>query len=130
MRFCGDILVTDPCYIVLSNEDWVDSRFGECLEELGLETFLTFDRGDAVGAQLINRKSGEFLGSFCTDSGMVSVMLLSEALAYNPEFPQTLAKHCYAIVRAFDGVIERVELEDEYWMLEGKGNIDFCTVFQ
>lgn len=129
MNFCGDIIVTDPCYIVLSNEDWVDSQFGECLEELGFETFLTFDRGDSVGEKLINRKNGEVLGNFCTDSCMVSVMLLSELLEYNPEFSESLANHCYTIVRDFDGVIERVDLEDGYWMLEGRGNIEFCTVF-
>ena len=130
MHFCGDIVITDPCYIVLSNEDWVDSQFGESLGELGFKTFLTFDRGDSVGESLIDRRNGEVLGRFCTDSCMVSVMLLSEVVEYNPAFSETLAKHCYTIVKDFDGVVEQVELEDGYWMLSGKGNIDFCTEFQ
>lgn len=33
MRFRGGIIITDPCCIMLSNEDWLDSQFGECLEE-------------------------------------------------------------------------------------------------
>ena len=79
---------------------------------------------------MIDRRNGEVLGRFCTDSCMVSVMLLSEIVEYNPAFSETLAKYCYTIVKDFDGIVEQVELEDGYWMLSGKGNIDFCTEFQ
>lgn len=130
MKFDGDILITDPCYIIRSESgnDWADCEYGEELDEIGIPTFFTSENGDSVGTVIKNCSSGEILGNFCSDSGMVSVMLLSEVLAYNPDYNKRLSKNCYTVIHDFHGSVERVDAEDgEYWMLVGKGNIDFTT---
>lgn len=39
MEFKGDIIITDPCYIIKDNEDndWKKCGYGECMEALGIE---------------------------------------------------------------------------------------------
>lgn len=130
MRFIGDIIITDPSYIVRSSNDWENCEYGRELSELGIKTFLTSDNGDMVGQSIKDCNSGEKLGTFCTDSGMVSVMLLPEVLAYNPEYSKRLSKNCYTIIKDFDGEVKRIDIENDdnqYWAFVGKGNVDFKT---
>lgn len=39
MEFKGDVIITDPCYIIKDNEnnDWKKCGYGECMEALGIE---------------------------------------------------------------------------------------------
>lgn len=39
MEFKGDVIITDPCYIIKDNEnnDWKRCGYGECMEALGIE---------------------------------------------------------------------------------------------
>ncbi|MBE6638040.1 MAG: hypothetical protein E7616_01080 [Ruminococcaceae bacterium] len=128
MEFKGDIIITDPCYIVKDDCDWGDCEYGEALEMLGINTYFTTDGGDCVGNLIVNTDNKEVLGEFCSDSSMVSVMLLDEVLVYNPTCLDNLGRHCYTIVKSFEGMVERIEIdddEDQYWALVGKGNINF-----
>lgn len=131
MKFDGDILITDPCYIIRteSKNDWADCGYGEKLDEIGIPTFFTSKNGDLVETVIKSCHSDEVLGNFCSDSGMVSVMLLSEVLAYNPDYNKRLSKECYTIIHDFHGSVERVNIQDsKYWKLVGKGNINFTTI--
>ena len=131
MKFYGDIVITDPVYIVKDDCDWGKCEYGEALEMLGINTFFTTGNGDSVGNLIVNTDTKEILGEFGSDSCMVSVMLLDELLAYNPTCLDKLEQHCYTILKGFDGTIERIEIEDEeddqYWALVGKGSINFIT---
>lgn len=41
MFFPGDIVITDPCYIVKNSADWSDCGYGQALDALGISTFLS-----------------------------------------------------------------------------------------
>ena len=131
MKFKGDIIITDPVYIVKDDCDWGECEYGEALEMLGIHTYFTTGNGDSVGNLIVNTDTKEILGELGSDSCMVSVMLLDELLTYSPTCLDKLEKHCYTILKGFDGTIERIEIEDEeddqYWALVGKGNINFIT---
>ncbi len=131
MEFKGDIIITDPVYIVKDDCDWGECEYGEALEMLGINTYFTTGNGDSVGNLIVNTDTKKVLGEFGSDSCMVSVMLLDELLAYNPTCLDKLGQHCYTILKGFDGTVERIEIEDEeddqYWALVGKGSINFIT---
>lgn len=64
-----------------------------------------------VGQSIKDCNSGETLGTFCADFGMVSVILLPEVLAYNPEYSKHLSKKCYTIIKGFDGEVKRIDIK-------------------
>ena len=55
MKFKGDILITDPCYIIrdgndgfkegITKDDWKHSEYGENLSNLGITDYLTENSG-------------------------------------------------------------------------------------
>lgn len=90
--FDGDIIITDPCYIIrhkdgLFDDDWGACDYGDRMERLGIKNYLTHDTiyGD-WGCTVFDTDSNEKIGNFCADAGLVSVFLLDEVLAYNPSF--------------------------------------------
>lgn len=96
MEFDGDIIITDPCYIMraehhgtspLTDDDWKACNYGAHMDVLGIHNYMTRDTlyGD-WGCTVYDTDSHEPLGSFCADAGLVSVFLLEEVLAYNPDF--------------------------------------------
>ena len=151
MKFKGDIIITDPCYIMraehhgtkpITKDDWVSCEYGENMEVLGIKNYLTRDTiyGD-WSCTTFNTGNNEKLGEFCADAGLVSVFLLDEVLAYNPEFNDHLNKPwTTTLIKDFDGDIEikvcefsnydednNEEVEDEEVRVIGKGNINFYT---
>lgn len=92
-EFDGDIIITDPGYVVKSpadnniENDWFVSECGYDLEKLGIQSYMTRDTlyGD-WSCTTYNSDTGVKLGNFCADGGLVSVILLEELLKYNPEF--------------------------------------------
>ena len=131
MKFNGDILITDPMYIIRKGDDgendWYDCEFGDKLSNLGIKNFLTVS-GDLVGAKVVSNDTNEVLGEFCSDSAAVSVMLLSEVLAYNPKYSDELKKYpnTGTIIKDFNGDIKAIRSEDSISFV-GKGNINFHT---
>lgn len=87
-EFDGDIIITDPCYITRDG-DWSAEGcdYGSEMQRLGLDHSMTRDTiyGD-WGCTVYDDNTGEKLGEFCADAGMVGVFLLDEVLAYNPIF--------------------------------------------
>ena len=139
MKFQGDIIITDPMYIIPNDceADWHDCEYGENMEILGISTFITHDMGDRAGEELLDGELYEQgikkkIGAFCHDSCMVSVMLLSEVLAYNPAALDDLGKHCYTIIKDFDGEVTIEEFEEdpetcECWRFRFQGNKHLVT---
>lgn len=58
MKFQGDIIITDPMYILPHNEkggeDWHACEYGENMEALGITTYITHDKGDRAGEELLD----------------------------------------------------------------------------
>jgi len=92
MEFDGDIIITDPCYIIrkldeITNNDWAYCNCGSHMEVLGINHYMTRDTlyGD-WSCTTYNTDTKEKIGSFCADAGLVSVFLLDEVLKYNPYY--------------------------------------------
>lgn len=96
MEFDGDIIITDPCYIMraehhgtapLTDNDWDACECGDKMEVLGIHHYMTRDTlyGD-WGCTVFNTDTEKAIGEFCADAGLVSVFLLDEVLKYNPDF--------------------------------------------
>ena len=43
MEFDGDIIITDPCYIMKEDDDWATCAYGENMEALGITHYMTRD---------------------------------------------------------------------------------------
>jgi hypothetical protein len=134
MYFKGDIIITDPVYIMKCEEDWQRCEYGTNLESLHICTYISSEHGDEIGLDVISLDTSEKLGEFCSDSGMVSVMLLNEVRKYNSAFNQDLERHCYTIVKNFEGEVQLFEMEendgtDQSLYFMGKGNKNFRTDF-
>jgi hypothetical protein len=182
MKFKGDIIITDPCYILKhsddnrSDHDWDRCNYGQNMGVLGIKNFLTSDteygdwscstvKDSLESAELIaklneiyfnffrdyndakvyktaeNRKkmleeyeakraemeNDLILGKFCADAGLVSVFLLSEVLAYNPDFDYHINRPwTTTLIKDFDGDVE-ITHRDGGVSVVGKGNINFYT---
>ena len=94
-EFDGDIIITDPCYIIrnengITKNDWHYCEYGEYMERLGIKNYLTHDTiyGD-WGCTVFDSDTKKPLGRFCADAGLVSVFLLHEVLAYRQKLTQT-----------------------------------------
>lgn len=147
MRFKGDIIITDPCYIIrkeneLTEDDWWACDYGENMEELGIRNYLC--RNTIYGdwsCTTFRTENDEVLGEFCADAGLVAVFLLDEVLKYNPNFDyHTKRTWTTTLIKDFDGDIElsvvpftyidedtNEECEDREVRVIGTGNINFYT---
>ena len=153
MKFKGDIIITDPCYIIrakhhgtvpLAKDDWEACDYGRDMEVFNITTYLTDDTGCGDwSCKTINKDTEQVLGEFCADSGMVSVFLLDEVLKYNPDFDYHLNRpHTTTLIKDFDGDItidyvsyqysedDNKTYESEEVRVIGIGNINFYTTGQ
>ena len=131
MEFDGDIIITDPCYILNHDpahydNDWEKCFWGENLEELGIVHAISRDTifGD-WSCSVYNTKTRRKMGEFCADSGMVAVMDLKEVLAYNPSFDyHKKRKWTTTLIPNFKGTVQFVVKEEPY-KHNGKEYIDY-----
>lgn len=119
MEFDGDIIITDPCYIIrakhhgtepLTKDDWDSCCYGEEMEVLGIKKYMTRDTlyGD-WSCTTFNTDTEEPIGEFCADAGLVSVFDLAEVLSYNPDFNyHTERKWTTTLVKNFKGTVQFV----------------------
>ena len=118
--FKGDILITDPCYIMREDkkDDWGICCYGYDMEKLGINHYMTRDTlyGD-WGCTTYNLDTEEKIGEFCADAGLVSVFLLDEVLKYNPNYDWHMTKPCTAtVIKDFKGTVEFVvKYQDGYY---------------
>ena len=155
MKFKGDIIITDPCYIMraehhgtkpLTKNDWEYCCYGSMMEVFGFTNYLCRDTiyGD-WSCTTVNSDTGEKLGEFCADAGLVAVFLLDEVLAYNPDFDYHIERPwTTTLIKDFDGEVEFVvkhiegvcEEDTDWWKkgdkweddvveVVGKGNVNF-----
>ena len=120
--------------IVKCKEDWHRCEYGKNLETLNICTYITSGHGDKIGSDVVSLDKPKKLGEFCSDSCMVSIMLLNEVRKYNLNFDKELGTHCYAIIKDFEGEVELLEMEeddgtDQRLYFVGKGNKNFRTDF-
>lgn len=124
-------------------DDWELCNYGENMQVLGIENFLTRDTmyGD-WSCTTYESNTGKVLGEFCADAGLVSVFLLDEILKYNPKFNYHIEKpYTTTWIKDFEGDVEikivDVEYENEdddgvYQEKEvrviGNGNVNFFTL--
>lgn len=119
MEFDGSIIITDPCYIIraehhgtksLTDDDWESCDYGSNMEALGIKKYMTRDTlyGD-WSCTTFNTDTGEPIGEFCADAGLVSVFDLSEVLAYNPDFDYHIQrKWTTTLIENFKGTVQFV----------------------
>ena len=131
MNFDGDIIITDPCYIIrdehhgtkpLHEDDWGYCEYGENMEALGINNYICRDTlyGDwSCTTYDLNTKKP--IGEFCADAGMVAVFDLKEVLEYNPDFDYHLNKKwTTTLIKNFKGTVQFVVEEDGYGDYEVK----------
>ena len=121
VEFDGDIIITDPCYIIKSGKsnDWQDSEYGDDLTILGINNFITRDTlyGD-WSCTTFNTDTKRKIGNFCADAGMVSVILLEDVLKYNPDFNYHIEKPwTTTLIKNFKGTVQFV-VKEVSWTLD------------
>lgn len=134
MEFDGDIIVTDPCYIMrakhhgtipMYENDWEESEYGYNMEKLGIHNYMTRDTlyGD-WSCTVYNTDTKEEIGEFCADAGIVSVINLDEVLKYNPDFDYHINKPwTTTLIKNFKGTVQFVvEMECGIFKVKVIGN--------
>lgn len=114
-NFDGDIIITDPCYIIRDDDGWERSNHGDNMEAIGIHNHITHDTlyGD-WSCTTFNSDTKEKIGEFCADAGRVSVLLLDEVMKYNPEFDYHINKPwTTTLIKDFRGVVEFVVVHEE-----------------
>lgn len=139
MRFDGDIVITDPCYLIKDrdavnncrDDDWDLCLYGDDMGALGFETFVVEETG--VGdwsCKVFNTDTDEEVGEFCADAGLVGVFLLSEIQKYNPHFVTWAQTHpwCATVIYDFHGDAGVEWADEDYVHVYGRGNVNFCSM--
>lgn len=119
IEFDGDIIITDPCYIMKSDnnrDDWFTSDFGRKMEPFGFTKYIT--RSTLYGdwsCTTYDADTEKYIGEFCADAGLVSVFLLDEVLKYNPEFDYHInRKWTTTWIKNFKGTVQyKVHVDEE-----------------
>lgn len=117
-------------------DDFEKSNYGYNMDVLGFTKYMTHDTLYGDWSCTTYNSNLEPIGNFCADAGLVSVFLLDEVMAYNPDYKPK--SHTATIIKDFEGEINMwvfSEIEDEntapfeYEELRiiGNGNIDFFT---
>lgn len=130
MRFNGDIIITDPCYLMKddNNEDWEKCKYGDNLEILGIDHYLCESTiyGD-WSCTVYDRDSGKKIGQFCADAGLVCVCLLDQVLKYNPKYDDHInSLFSTTLIKNFDGDVS-IECDGEEVSVVGAGNVKFYS---
>lgn len=133
VKFNGDIIITDPCYVVvddLDRDDWKRCGYGSDMGALGIHNCIVEDTiyGD-WSCTTFNQETGDALGNFCADSGQVGVFDLAEILRYNPQYRDHIDKlWTTTLVKNFNGVVRIEKVVDpdnepwgDYITVVGKG---------
>lgn len=132
VEFDGNIIITDPCYILKDGEshrdDWEKCGYGSEMENLGITHYMTRDTiyGD-WSCSVYNMNTRRKIGEFCADAGLVSVFLLDEVLKYNPQFDYHInRKWTTALIKNFKGTVQFV-VEEEPYEYDGEQYVDYCV---
>lgn len=128
MKFQGDLMITDPAYVAKDAEDWAKCGYGDHMDRLGLNTWLsalvTEGEEDLCGWSMDGKTC---YGTFVTDSGVATAFLLEEILGYDPDFDEHLACPENVLwIPGFDGEITVKGQGEDQWF-EATGSHSFTT---
>lgn len=120
MQFDGDIIITDPCYLIryengITDNDWGYCQYGDKMRVLGLENSIVRDTlyGD-WSCTMFDIETEEPVGEYCADAGLVGVFMLDEVLKYNPEFDYHIEKSWTTTwIKNCKGIAQFIEVADE-----------------
>lgn len=125
-NFKGTIIIGDPCEMVVSEDDWQRTKWGEKMHLIGFNKYISFEF-EEDRPNVINYDSKEILGTYCTDSCMICIVYLDDLLKYNPTFNQHIEyPENWVVIKDFNGKI-RVKVKNDYPIVVGKGNVNFYT---
>jgi len=154
MKFKGDIIITDPCYLMKqipwpnrdnfdTNEqydlaigeyhrldDWEKCEYGDSMHVLGFTNYIVEPTMYGDWSCTTFDSYGKKLGNFCADAGLVGVFLLDEVLKYNPEYDDHIKNpRAVTLIKDFDGDvhIEYDPEEDEMTVLGHSTQLSFFT---
>ena len=110
--FSGDLILSDPAYLVKSNADWLLILPGSDTQRTVLD------------------ENGRKIGTFCTDSSLFCICDLAQVLEYHPDFLSKNEKYpgTFCIVRDFDGEVSLTNDENGNLQFIGTGKNAFRTV--
>jgi hypothetical protein len=122
------VVITDPCYVEKEGDNYWN------FEESGPYDFIM--RSTLYGdwsCTTVDTDTGEKLGDFCADAGMVAVFEMEDLKKYNPEMEDWCKEHswCATVIPNFTGDVQiKVGISegkyyDFYCYVEGRGNINF-----
>lgn len=117
--FDGDIIITDPCYILTEKDRNNDDLNLYKLNSLGITNYLVEDTiyGDwscTVFSEDIINKDSKVLGHFCADVSLVAVLDLNDVLKYNPNFDYHINRPwTTTLIKDFKGTVQIVKEEDK-----------------
>lgn len=125
-NFNGTIIIGDPCEMIVSEDDWQRTKWGEKMHLIGFNKYISFEC-EEDSPNVINYDSKEILGTYCTDSCMICIVYLDDLLKYNPTFNNHIEypESC-TVIKNFNGKI-RVKVKKGYPIVVGKGNVNFYT---
>ena len=142
--FHGDIIITDPCYIIPDDkpDDWQKSCHGDDMFCLGFRNYLceTTLSGDwycevfkGTGSRLWYPQAPERkIGDFSADACKAGIFYLREILRYNPSFDDHIRKPwCACLIKNFQGMVKiftKLDPDgDESMHVIGYGNKSFFS---
>lgn len=122
-EFDGDIIITDPCYIIrnengITKNDWHYCEYGEYMERLGIKNYLTHDTiyGD-WGCTVFDSDTKKPLGRFCADAGLVSV--------YYIDVENMILRKGSVSAQAGERLLIPINMRDGSLLCTGRGNEDW-----
>lgn len=129
--FSGDIIITDPCYLIRDDadrDDWDKCNYGYEMEELGFKNFMM--RNTIYGdwsCTTFDSDTKKKIGSFCADAGEVGVFLLDGVLKYNPDFNYHIEKiWTTTLIKNFEGTVQFTVTEESY-EYNGKKEVEYVV---
>lgn len=126
LAFKGTIIIGDPCEMVISEDDWDKSMYGEKMDLIGFENYLSFEF-EEDSPKVINCDTRKKIGSYCTDCCMICIVYLEELLKYNSDFNQHIEyPENWTVIENFNGCISILNNKD-YLSIVGQGNVNFYT---
>jgi len=135
--FKGSIVIGDPSYFIISDDDWELSEYGKCLSKLGFSDYMLIDFPDDPQV-VVSNETNQIIGGICQDSGFVVVVYKKELESYNPDYESSFfSKKNRTIVDNFEGEIEYKKVpivingyEDTDTIISGQGNKSFKSCYE
>lgn len=110
MEFDGDIIITDPCYIIREEADDLEYEIAESETDISRYGFTSYMKRSTLYGDwtctTYDTRTGRELGHFAADGGMVGVFLLDEVQRYNPLYKINEGSWCVTCIKDFKGIVE------------------------